>query len=84
MYSPQIESSEIIDEILEEARHLQAVNKCDTLIVCNTGNDGYIGDATLFDIGYALAKGKRVITTQKPSKDVFNLIAVEIGIYEET
>lgn len=84
VYSPQIERSEIRSEILEEARHLQAVNRCDTLIVCNTGNDGYIGDATLFDIGYALAKGKRVITTQKPSKDVFNLIAVEIGIYEET
>lgn len=84
VYSPQIESSAIIDEILEEAGHLQAINMCDTLIVCNTGNGGYIGDSTLFDIGYALAKGKRVITTQKPSKDVFNLIAVEIGIYEET
>lgn len=84
VYSPQVERNESIDEILEEAHHLQAVNKCDTLIVCNSGDDGYIGDATLFDIGYALAKGKRVITTQKPSKDVFNLIAVEIGIYEET
>lgn len=84
VYSPQIKNEDSINEILEEARHLQAINQCDTLIVCNSGNEGYIGDATLFDIGYALAKGKRVITTQKPTKDVFDLIAVEIGIYEES
>lgn len=84
VYSPQIGNDTDVDEILEEARHLQAINRCDTLIVCNSGNDGYIGDSTLFDIGYALAKGKRVITTQEPSKDVFDLIAVEIGIYEES
>lgn len=83
VYSPQIEYKEHINEILKEAYHLQAVNNCDTLIVCNNGDNGYIGDATLFDIGYALAKGKRVIATQKPTKDFFNLIAVEIGIYEE-
>jgi len=83
VYSPQIENKDDLNEILEEAHHLQAINQCDTLIVCNSSSDGYIGDATLFDIGYALAKEKRVITTQKPTKDVFNLIAVEIGIYEE-
>lgn len=84
VYSPQLKKEHSVNEILEEAHHLQAINECDTLIVCNSGNDGYIGDATLFDIGYALAKEKRVITTQKPTKDVFNLIAVEIGIYEES
>lgn len=83
VYSPQIENKDGLNEILKEAQHLQAINQCDTLIVCNSNNGGYIGDATLFDIGYALAKEKRVITTRKPTKDVFNLIAVEIGIYEE-
>lgn len=83
VYSPQIKNENSTNGILEEAHHLQAINQCDTLIVCNSGSGGYIGDATLFDIGYALAKGKRVITTQKPTKDVFDLIAVEIGIYEE-
>lgn len=83
VYSPQIKNKDSKNEILEEARHLQAINQCDTLIVCNSGSEGYIGDATLFDIGYALAKEKRVITTQKPTKDVFKLVAVEIGIYEE-
>lgn len=84
VYSPQIGNKKNINKILEETYHLQAINQCDTLIVCNSENEGYIGDATLFDIGYALAKDKRVITTKKPIKDVFNLVAVEIGIYEET
>lgn len=83
VYSPQIDKRDSVNEILEEAYHLQAINRCDTLVVCNSAEEGYIGDATLFDIGYALAKGKRVITTRKPTKDVFSLIAVEIGIYEE-
>lgn len=66
-----------------ELKHLIAINNCDTLIVCNSSDNGYIGDATLFDIGYALAKGKRIIATKQPSKDVLDLIGIEIGVYEE-
>lgn len=84
VYSPQLGCAEKAnDKILSETYHLQAINRCDTLIVCNSSEDGYIGYDTLFDIGYAMAKGKRVITTQKPSQDVFNLIAVEIGVYRK-
>lgn len=83
VYSPQIAKTSHDNLIMEEAKHLQAVNKCDTLIVCNSNADGYIGDSTLFDIGYAIAKEKRVITTSMPQKDVFEKIAVEVGIYEE-
>lgn len=67
------------DETDTELQHLIEINNCDTLIVCNS--DGYIGDSTLFDIGYAIAKGKRVIATNRPATDVFKLIGVEIGLY---
>ena len=70
---------ELKDETDAELQHLIAINECDTLIVCNS--DGYIGDSTLFDIGYAIAKGKRVIATNRPNTDVFKLIGVEIGLY---
>lgn len=83
VYSPQITKNSKDNLVMEEAKHLQAVCKCDTLIVCNSNADGYIGDSTLFDIGYAIAKEKRVITTSMPQKDVFEQIAVEVGIYEE-
>lgn len=83
VYSPQIAKTSHENLIMEEAKHLQAVNRCDTLIVCNSNADGYIGDSTLFDIGYAIAKEKRVITTSMPQKDVFEKIAVEVGIYEQ-
>lgn len=84
VYSPQLDCDDRSgNKIIDEMHHLQAINKCDTLIACNSNEDGYLGDATLFDIGYAMAKGKRVITTKKPSQDVFNLIAVEIGVYRK-
>ena len=83
VYSPQIAKTSHENLIMEEAQHLQAVNRCDTLIVCNSNANGYIGDSTLFDIGYAIAKEKRVITTSMPQKDVFEKIAVEVGIYVE-
>lgn len=83
VYSPHIhDSGNANNQIMEEAFHLQSINQCDTLIVCNSSDDGYIGDSTLFDVGYALAKEKRVIATRKPQKDLFQQIAVEIGIYE--
>jgi len=42
-----------------ERKHLLAIDESDAVVVCDF--DGYIGRSTSCEIGYAIAKGKRVI-----------------------
>lgn len=68
-------------DIMYEYYHMNAIKMCDTLIICNENDDGYIGEETLFDIGYAIANDKRIIAMKKPKNELFKLLPIEIGLY---
>lgn len=48
-----------------EALHMQALEQCDLVIVCNF--DNYIGNATATEIGYALSYAKRIVFLENNS-----------------
>ena len=79
--SPDLTSTVDCSDIICKAHHLHSICECDTLIVCNDSDQGYIGYSTLFDIGYAFGQNKRVITTRKPQIDIFEQIPIEVGLY---
>lgn len=61
-----------------ERYHLKSIDQADALIVCDPG--GYVGASSLIEIGYAQAKNKRIIFTEKPEEFIFNILPSEIGI----
>ncbi|OGD61186.1 hypothetical protein A3A71_01150 [Candidatus Berkelbacteria bacterium RIFCSPLOWO2_01_FULL_50_28] len=61
-----------------EKVHLDSITKSDAVIVCDKG--GYVGNATLFEIGYAYALGKRIIFTSKPEEYLLNILFCGIEI----
>lgn len=79
--SPILEGPMNKRNILCEYYHMNAIKLCDTLIICNENDDGYIGEETLFDIGYAVANDKRIIAIKKPKNELFKLLPIEIGLY---
>lgn len=61
-----------------ERFHLDSINDCDALIVCNP--DGYVGASAMIEIGYAQSLGKRVIFIEKPQEFMLNTLPAEIGL----
>jgi len=56
-------SSPVIRHI--EGKVLRHIRECDFLYVCNP--EGYIGLSTAFEIGFAHAHGKKIITSDLPT-----------------
>lgn len=61
-----------------ERYHLNSIDECDALIVCNPG--GYVGASVQMEIGFAFAKNKRIIFTEKPSEKILTTMPLEIGL----
>jgi hypothetical protein len=61
-----------------ERYHLAMIDACDALVVC--AMDGYVGASTLIEIGYAHARGKRIIFTEKPEEFMLLTLPAEIGL----
>lgn len=58
-----------------ERHHLNAIEQCDSLIVCAA--DGYVGASALIEIGYAQALGKRIIFTEQPAEFMLRTLPAE-------
>ena len=52
-----------------EYDHLQAIDECDVLFVCNKSKNGYIGETTKCEIYYAYALRKTIAFWKKPPDD---------------
>lgn len=61
-----------------ERFHLNAIDKCDALVVCNP--NGYIGASAQMEIGFAFANNKRVILTEQPSEKILLTMPLEVGL----
>lgn len=66
--SPQIVDGALANPISpdSEYEHLKAIDECDVLLVCNQGDNGYIGDATKCEIYYAYALKKTIAFWEDP------------------
>ena len=57
--------------------HMNKFKKADAIIICNPG--GRIGKGTLFEFGFMIAYGKRIIFTEQP-KDLSIPFPYEVGL----
>ncbi len=62
-----------------ERNHLNAINSSDALIVSNKG--GYLGSSSLMELGYALAKGIKIVFQEKPLDVIFESLPAETGLF---
>lgn len=70
--SPAItQHGELAKEITPETEydHLQAIDECDVLFICNKSNNGKIGETTKCEIYYAYALRKTIAFWKKPPDD---------------
>lgn len=61
-----------------EEYHLKSIGQSDALVVCNPS--GYVGASALFEVGYAHAKNKKIIFTEKPGEFLLNYIPHQVGL----
>ncbi|HSX28249.1 MAG TPA: hypothetical protein VLF60_02260 [Candidatus Saccharimonadales bacterium] len=61
-----------------ERYHLDMIDQCDALVICSPG--GYVGASALIEFGYAQAKGKRIIFTEKPEEFMLGTLPAEVGL----
>lgn len=73
------EGEEGLSPLELERHHLNMIESCDALIVCDP--DGYVGASALIEIGYAQALGKRIIFTEQPKEFMLQTLPAEIGLY---
>lgn len=65
---------------LIERKHLNAIDSCDAVIICNY--EGYVGKSTNIELGYALSKSKKIIFLEySKSLEDFDF-PYEIGIIQ--
>ena len=73
-----VQGEEELPSLDLERYHLDAIDKCDALIVCS--QNGYVGASTLLEIGYAQAIRKRIIFTEMPEEFILQTLPAEVGL----